>query len=235
MALLVFLAAGLQTVSGFGFALLAMPILTLVLGLRIAAPLIAMTGVTLYAVNLIRYRQAVNWPEVARLTVASAVGVPVGIRVFDNANEALIRALLGGLLIAYALYRQTRPATRHRVGAGWVFGAGFLAGCLGGAYNTPGPPVIVYGALRQWPKQSFKGVLQATFLVNGALVVASHFAARHLTATVLNLYLWAGPALLLGVWVGSGLDSRLNRRWFERVVTVVIFLLGVSLMATARR
>ena len=66
----------------------------------------------------------------------------------------------------------------------WAYPAGFIAGCLGGAYNTAGPPVIVYGSLRQWPKEEFRAVLQAFFFVNAVFTVASHTIARHLTTTV---------------------------------------------------
>lgn len=60
IAAVVFLAAFLQTLSGFGFALMVMPLITIAIGLRTAAPLVALTGLTLYAVNLARYWQAVN-------------------------------------------------------------------------------------------------------------------------------------------------------------------------------
>ncbi len=232
VALLIFLAAGMQTISGFGFALLAMPLMTLLLGLRTAAPLIALAGLTLYTVNLFRYRRAINWREVLKLVAASAPGVLVGIWVLDNVEESIIRVLLGGVLILYALYRFYRPTAQRTVPKYWVFPTGFLAGCLGGAYNTPGPPIIVYGTLRQWTKASFKAVLQATFLVNGILVVSSHFLARNVTPLVLNFYVWAAPALLLGVWGGARIDARLNRRWFELVVTLMILLLGGSMVVS---
>ena len=230
IATIVFLAAFVQTLSGFGFALIVMPLITIVIGLRTAAPLVALAGLTLYTINLIRYRQAVNVKEVLRLGAASALGIPVGIWALTNVNESIIKPLLGLILIAYAVYALVRPAVPRLHSHHWVYPAGFVAGCLGGAYNTPGPPVIVYGSLRQWPKDEFRAILQSLFLLNAVLIVTSHYVAHHLTATVLTFYLHATPALLLGILAGSHVDSRLNKDRFRTIVTFMILILGLSLV-----
>ena len=229
VATVVFLAAFVQTLSGFGFALIVMPLITIVMGLRTAAPLVALAGLTLCAINLFRYRQAVNLKEVLRLGVASALGVPIGIWALTNVNESVIRPLLGLILIAYAVYALMRPTAPRLCSHWWVYPAGFVAGCLGGAYNTPGPPVIVYGSLRQWPKDEFRAVLQALFFFNAAMIVVSHYVAHNLTTDVFTFYLYAAPALLLGILAGSRVDSRLNKDRFRTIVTVIILILGLSL------
>ncbi|MBK9091796.1 MAG: sulfite exporter TauE/SafE family protein [Anaerolineae bacterium] len=116
-AVIVLFAALLQTISGFGFALLAMPLATLafsvaapgVMGVRIAAPLVAMTGFTLYAVNLLRYRQALQWHAVTRLALAAACGIPLGIWMVATVNETVVKLILAAVLILYALNSLLRP------------------------------------------------------------------------------------------------------------------------------
>jgi uncharacterized protein len=158
---IVFLAALVQTLSGF--ALLVMPLITIIVGLRTAVPLVALTGLTLYGVNLIRYRQAIHVRRVLRLGAASILGVPVGVWALANVDESIIRPLLGIVLLTYAAYRLIHPSGARVCSRHWAYPAGFIAGCLGGAYNTSGPPVIVYGSLRRWPKEEFRAVLQAFF------------------------------------------------------------------------
>jgi uncharacterized protein len=226
----VFLAAMLQVLSGFGFALIVMPLATLLLDLHTAAPLVALISLTVYTINLIRYRQAINIREVLHLAMASALGVPVGIWVLANVDEILVNRLLGLILIAYGAYSLLRPLASRLPSRRWVYPAGFLAGCLGGAYNTPGPPVIVYGTLRQWPKDEFRAVLQAFFFVNGLLVVTSHLVAHHVTAQVLAFYLYAAPALVLGILLGSRLDAKVDRERFRLLVTAMILIVGLALL-----
>ena len=232
---IVFFAAFVQTLSGFGFALISMPLITIMMSLQTAAPLVALTGLTLCTINLIRYRRAVNIREVLRLAAASALGIPIGLWVLSNVDEGQLRwhaiqALLGLILIAYALYALVRPVTPRLRSQWWVYPAGFAAGCLGGAYNTPGPPVVVYGSLRQWPKDEFRAVLQTFFSFNAALIVSSHAVAHRLTTEVLTFYSYAAPALLLGILAGSRVDSRVNKDRFRTIVTVMILVLGLSLI-----
>jgi uncharacterized membrane protein YfcA len=230
IAAIVFVAAFAQSLTGFGFALIVMPLVTMVLGVRTAAPVVALAALTVYSVNLIRYRRAINVPEVLRLGVASAAGVPVGIWVLSNADETVVMRILGLILIAYAGYSLLQPKARRALSRRWVYPAGFLAGCFGGAYNTPGPPVIVYGSMRQWPRDEFRAVLQALFFFNATLVIASHAVARHLTTQVLVYYLYAVPALAIGILAGSVMDPRVNQNLFRRIVTAMILALGIVLV-----
>lgn len=229
IVVIVFFAAFVQCLSGFGFAVLIMPIITLVLGLQTAAPMVALTALTVYTINLARYRRAINVGEVLRLGAASVIGVPVGIWVLSNANEDLIKRILGLLLLAYAIYALARPTTSWVLSRRWVYPTGFFAGCLGAAYNAPGPPAIVYGSLRQWPRDEFRAALQALFFINAVLVVTSHLVTKHVTTQVLTFYLYALPALVVGILVGVRVDTKVNRNHFRTLVAVMILVLGLLL------
>jgi hypothetical protein len=230
LLIIVFLAAFLQTTSGFGFALMAMPLVSLVIGVKAAAPLVAVVGFTLYAVNLLRYRRSFDWRVAAPLSLAAALGIPLGVWMLSSLDEDLVKAALGVVLIGYALYALWRPQAAPLRSDLWAYPAGFLAGCLGGAFNTPGPPVIVYGNLKQWPRNLFRSTLQALFLVSSSLVIVSHAVAGNLTRSLLSTYLLLAPALLLGVFAGSRADRRLNGERFRTLVVGLILATGVLLL-----
>ena len=230
VVIVVFCASFVQTLTGFGFALMVMPLITLVLGLRTAAPLVALAGLTLYTINLLRHRESFNLKEVLPMGAAAALGVPVGVWVLANADENLIKQLLGLILVAYASYALARPKAPRLRSRRWAYPAGFAAGCLGGAYNTTGPPAIVYGSLRRWPTDEFRAAMQALFLLTGLLVVASHVVARHVTADVLTLCLYAAPALGLGILAGSRADRWVDGNRFRTLVNGMVLALGAALL-----
>jgi len=227
---IIFLAALLQTTSGFGFALMAMPLVALVIGVKAAAPLVALVGFTLYAVNLIRYRRGFDQRVVLPLAVAAALGVPFGVWALGNLDEHVVKTVLGVTLIAYGLYSLWRPHTAPLRSELWAYPAGFLAGVLGGVFNTPGPPVIIYGNLRQWPRDLFRSTLQALFLFSSSLVILSHIATGNLTTATIPTYLLLVPALLLGVWAGARIDRRLSSERFRLLVIVLILATGVLML-----
>jgi uncharacterized protein len=228
LALATLLATVVQTLVGFAFALIMMPIVTLLLGVHSAAPLVALTGLTLYAWNTLRYRTALNPREVWPLAAAAVAGVPVGTWGVAHASEPFVKGLLGAILIGYSLYGLTRHAPLS-CSPRWAYPAGFLAGCLGGAYNTPGPPLAVYGALRRWDKEEYRAGLQTLFLCSGTVTVVSHAFAHHLTAPILCLYASTPPALIAGLAIGGWLDRYVNKERFRALVMAMILLLGVSL------
>lgn len=226
----VFCAALIQSLSGFGFALMIMPVATWVVGLQVSAPVVALVAVSTYGINVYRFRGSIDTGEALRLVAASAVGIPLGIWALSHVDESIINLALGLVLILYAVQSLIRPSALRPCGPRWAFPAGFLAGCLGGAYNTPGPPVVLYGSLRQWPKDTYRATLQTLFLANGLLVSVSHGLAGNLTAGVLTLVLYTLPVMVLGIWVGSCLDKRVDATRFRVLVSALILLLGLSLL-----
>jgi uncharacterized membrane protein YfcA len=138
--------------------------------------------------------------------------------------------IMGIMLVTYAIYALVRPTTKWVLSRYWAYPAGFLAGCLTGAYNVPGPPVIVYGSLRQWPRDEFRAMLQALFFIGGTLVVISHLVTQRVTIEVLTFYVFALPALGLGILVGSRVDRYVDRERFRTIVTVMILVLGLALL-----
>ena len=230
VALIVFLAAFQQSLSGFGFALVAMPILVQLVGLQVAAPLIAGTGLLLTFINAFRWRKAIDWGEIRRLGVWMLLGIPLGILSVDYLPEMALKAGLGVLLVAYSLFALLKPEKLPIISRRWAYPMGFIAGLLGGAYNTPGPPLILYGNLRQWSHQRFRAVLQSVFAFSATLVVGGHLMARHFTPQVMTLMLPASAAILLGVLAGALLDRHLKPQHLRTWITVVTLLLGVSLL-----
>jgi uncharacterized membrane protein YfcA len=215
---------------GFGSAMVAMALLGGGLGLALASPLVALTSLTLEIGYLARRAAALNLGAVWRVIGGALVGVPLGMWTLRRVPEHVLLPALGVVIAGYALYGlwgRRPPPLRHPA---WGYGAGLLAGLLGGAYNTSGPPVIVYGDCRRWTPPEFKSNLQAFFLVADGLVVLGHAVAGNVTRTTLTHYALALPAILLGLWLGFRLERRLAPAVFRRLALLVLLALGVRLI-----
>jgi uncharacterized membrane protein YfcA len=228
--LIVFAAIFTQTITGFGLALVSMPLLVLVMPVQVAAPLVALVGGVAELLLLIKHRAAFNIRAVAVLVAAMVLGIPVGVYLLGQVDEGVVTAVLGVIVVAYALYALfgfKLPALAHK---GWAVGFGFVAGILGGAYNTSGPPVIIYGNCRGWEPAEFKGNLQGFFLVASVAVIVAHVIGGNLTAVVWTNFFVAIPAILMGLVVGSVLEKRINPARFRQIVLVALVGLGLSLI-----
>ncbi|MCA9928846.1 MAG: sulfite exporter TauE/SafE family protein [Anaerolineales bacterium] len=230
VTLIVFFAIFTQAASGFGLALVSMPLLVTFLDIRTATPLIAIVGGTAELFLLLRYRHALNFRAVVRLSLAALIGIPLGVYALDVVNAQVITAVLGVIVVLYSLYALLRfrlPTLRNN---GWAYGLGFISGILGGAFNTSGPPVIIYGTCRSWQPAEFKSNLQAFFLFNSIITFVSHAGSGNFTPVVWQYYLWALPGIFLGMFFGVRLDGRLNPDQFRKVVLILLLILGVRLL-----
>jgi uncharacterized membrane protein YfcA len=227
---IVFAASFARSALGFGDALIAMPLLVLVVGLRTAAPLVALVATTIAIVILWRNWQAVDFRVSWRLILASCLGIPIGLLLLTNISEQRMQAVLGVLLITFALYNLLQPRLvirQDRWGLAYVFG--FWAGVLGGAYNTVGPLLVVYGQLRRWSPVQFRVTLQSCFLPTYFVIVVGHGVKGLLTPDVFTLYSLALPIVFLAIYLGGRLNVRMSRERFTRGINIALMLMGAML------
>src|SRR5689334_17544523 len=102
--LVIFVAIFIKAILGFGEALIAMPLLTLSIGLQMAAPLVALVGGIITAVIAVQRWREVDFSATWRLVLASALGIPAGLFLLKIAPAAWMMHGLGVLLIGYAAY-----------------------------------------------------------------------------------------------------------------------------------
>ncbi len=233
IALVLLAGSFAQSLSGFGSALVAMPFLLTIVGPREAAPLMALASGTMQIVLLIRYRRSLRLGAMWRLALTAFIGIPIGVYGLRRMNENVVLGLLGAVLVAYALYALAQPKMPELKHNAWAYGAGFLAGLLGGAYSTNGPPVIVYGSCRKWDREEFKANLQGFFSACNVVILITHAIYGNLTAQVFKGYLASLPGLAVGITAGLLLDRYINPKLFRKIMLVLLVLLGIRLLVKA--
>ncbi|MBC7228728.1 MAG: sulfite exporter TauE/SafE family protein [Thermoflexales bacterium] len=230
IALVTFVAALTQRLTGFGSGLIPMSILPALVGIHTTTPLVALITTTVDLLMLSRYRAGIRPHAVYPLLVGMVFGIPLGILALRQIDERIVLGVLGAVISLYALYALVGFRIPRPNGRPWAWGVGFLAGMLGGAYNTSGPPLIVYGQALEWPPDEFKANLQTLFIFNDVTVIAGHLLAHNMTRVVTRAYLIALPALIVGFLVGGRLDRFLNPERFRVLVLVLLFILGLRLV-----
>ena len=163
IVLTTFGAAFVQGVSGFGFALVAMPLLLGSMTIATVVPLTALLTLTNNIVMSLYYRRACDRPLVIKLLLASALGIPIGFVALERVPAVWMLMGLGLMITAYASYALASPRMPKLKSDAWLYGAGWLSGMLMGSYNLPGPPVVLYASSQQWSPEKFKGNITLFF------------------------------------------------------------------------
>lgn len=227
---ILFLSAFVQGLSGFGVALVSMALLPAIIGIRDSIALVALVAFVVDFGVLLRYWRSLQFGKVLPLILASLAGVPLGIFLLRRADEGLALAILGIILVGYALYALSGLRLPELKGYFWAYSAGFLGGLLGGAYNTPGPPIIVYASCKKWEPAVFKGNLQTFFIQNSIIVLFGHWVGGSFTPDILAMFWRAFPWLLAGLLTGLAMDRWINPELFRKIVLVLLVVMGLRLI-----
>ncbi len=230
---ILFVATVIRSALGFGEALVAVPLLALMMPVATAAPLAVLVSITVAAVIVVRDWRSIHLRTAARLLIATAFGAPLGLLLLAAAPEHVTKAILGGVIVAvsgYFLLLPRRSAlTTDRFA--WLFG--FAAGVLGGAYGMNGPPLAIYGTLRGWTPERFRATLQGYFLPASLAVLAGYSYVGLWTPAVTSYYLIALPWIALAILTGRAVARRLDARRFTLVVHAGLIIVGLILLAQA--
>ena len=234
VAAVLFVAAFVRSALGFGDAVVAMPVLAMALGLRTATPLVAFVGPTISILILASNWRKIEFKSAGRLVAATLLGVPFGVYGLSRLPEAPLKIALAVIILAYGVMGSVKPPGRIVREPGhfpWILG--WVAGVLGGAYNTNGPPIVAYGMLRGWPPESFRATLQGYFLPTGLAIAAGHGLAGLWTPVVFRTYLLALPGIVLGVFLGGLLNKKISHELFGKLVYASLALMGAAMLLRA--
>jgi uncharacterized membrane protein YfcA len=163
LAATTFGSALLYSISGFGFAVLAVPLFLLFLDPERAILLVNIISTVLSIIVLRGLLPAIAPRLLLRLALGSLVGLPLGLIAFRYADPILVRAAAGAMIFGFAILmaasrrRSGQPGkskhwTAFAMSPGLDLGAGTVSGIAGALVGQPGPPVLIYRCLPARPR-----------------------------------------------------------------------------------
>ena len=225
----VFAGAFTQAVAGFGSGMVAMAFVPLVMDVPDAVAVIAVVCLVVNYSIAVQMRRHVTLPNAGPMMAGALAGVPLGLLLLKRFEPSTLKLILGLVLVGYAIQALSRPKDRDvDIGTAWGFPFGFAGGALGGAFNTGGPPAVVYVTLRAWDKDVVKATLAAFFCAISTTQMPVYVAADVLRAEHLPYAAAALPTLGAGLWVGTRVYDRIDPHLFKRLVLVLIAVMGVT-------
>ncbi|MGJ3238757.1 MAG: sulfite exporter TauE/SafE family protein [Anaerolineae bacterium] len=226
---IIFGAMLIQSLAGFGSALIAMPFLIALLGPEVARPLFVLVGQTAGILYLYQYRADWQIPDIKLLIVGTLLGIPFGTWIAYSLSQEMFMLVLGIIIMVYALYNLSGFKLKQ-ISARWAPIFGFCSGILHSAYNVGGPPLVMYNASQTWKARRFKGNTQAVFFITGMFVIIEHVRTGHVTAPVIQHYLIMAPTMILALWLGFRLEKYIQQATFQKLVMALLLMIGISLV-----
>jgi uncharacterized membrane protein YfcA len=227
VALIVLATAFTQSVVGFGFALLSVPIMMQVIGLHRAVILASLIGT---ANNVYQYRDLrhdQDKDQVKRFLWASFLGAPFGLVAFIYADQHVLKVFLGvGVLLGVILLMRGRDLSTAHISLDWMMG--IVSGFLLTSTSTNGPPLVFALQARKSEPHVFRSTLNMIFLISGLYGLLLFSIFGEIGMADLWLAVSVLPSMIAGVTVGKVVRNRVHPDRFRIAVLVLLAIAGVN-------
>lgn len=231
--LLVSFAAGiLRGYTGFGFALAAVPALTLILKPADVVPAVAVIALLGGLQLVFKVRREADWPSTWLLLAGAIVALPLGVAMLRHLPANLMRAFIGFVVLGAVLLLWRGFTLAHAPSRATRLGLGALSGLLNGSTSMGGPPVIIFFLASPAGAAAGRASLLIYFFFLSLATLGAAAVGGLLTLPVALLSLIMLPAMSLGNAVGDRLFQRSSAATYRRVALAV--LAAVALLAVGR-
>lgn len=224
-------AALVASVTGFGYALVAMPFLALLFPPATAVPLVLISWSPIGVVLVAQSRRHQNHRRLARLLAGGLCGAPVGVYGLASLPAGTMRSVIGGISLLAILVLLLRPSRPLAAEGPALVAAGALSGVLGGSSGMSGPPIVLLGLNQRWEHEGFRADLLCYFLVLHVLVAALCGNAGLLDGDTLRMGLRALPGVLTGYAAGTWLRPRVDGRSYRHLALGLVAAGGALALA----
>jgi uncharacterized protein len=235
-AVVVLLAAVVKGAIGFGFPTLGTPLLALFVDVKAAVVVLILPNIVMDAIQASRRGDLVATARrFALLVGCGALGTVVGTRLLAVLSARTATLLLGATVVGFVLLNATRWSPRVPAGtARWLDApVGFAAGVIGGVTNVPGTPLVIYFYALGLAKHDFVRAVAVTFVLYKVVQLGAVTWYGLLTWPLLGLSALLTLVAVGGFRLGLAIQDRLDQATFNRVILVVLGVLGGWLVVRA--
>lgn len=249
-SIILFAASLIQSLTGFGFGLVAVPLLLFVLPSQQAVVVgMILSTFSFLLHGLQSYRQA-RWDLIRKLLLISIPGLVLGVFFSGSLNSVFIKGIVGVVLIIYVigqwlqLHRKRliqvregdlsyeRESVQEKLiqNNSWQFYmAGFLSGILNGLAAIPGPPIVAV-LVKYLNKDTFQATSVHFFILQYMMSLGTRLIIQENILNLSLIVLMLGMALpiILGHWVGQPIRQRINEENFKKLVFTLLLVIGVT-------
>jgi uncharacterized membrane protein YfcA len=230
VAVAAFVASTVAGVTGFGGAVVLLPVLAWAFGARDAVVVLTVAQLVGNGSRVFFNRGDVDGAVLERFAVGAVPFALVGGLLFSQTPTDVLARLLGAFLLAAVLWRHAapRPPRRPPLARFTLLGAvfGFLSAVLGSVGPVMAPFFLAYGLL----KGAYIGTEAACTVVMHTTKLVAYGGGGVLAGAVVLEGLALAPVMVAGSWLGKRLLDRTPETTFLALIDVVLVVSGVLLL-----
>lgn len=226
------IAAFVQSISGFGLALLSVPLMSLFADVRLSVVVVNLIGLVTTSAQAWKEKEHADAPLAIRVTVAAIIGMPLGLVAFLFMSETYLKIGLGivVLFVTFLLMRGFTLRSASRSADWWLGGA---SGALSTSVGTNGPPLVFLFQARQMPQEIFRATISRVFILSNIVTVTIFAIAGKITQDSIIAAVVSLPILVIAISAGFWTRRFVNQQRFRILVLTLLVISGMSTIVSA--
>lgn len=217
-------------ITGFGAALITVPVLSHFLPLTFVLPLAVLLDVGAALVVGVRFRGDTHRRELKWMVPFSLAGALLGVNLLVTLPREAALAGLGALAIAYGAYSLRQGSAFTRVGMAWAPVSGFAGGTMGTLFGIGAPPYAMYLSRRIHDKAAMRATLSTMVLFSTGIRLSVFAFAGLVLFDRLLAFALLFPFALAGLWAGHRVHLRMSRDRVLVAINLLLIATGSSLV-----
>lgn len=230
--LVILMASMLKGMTGFGFALLALPLLTIFFPMQILVPAMTLFNLFTSIYILSKIKLKVELKYIVPMLLASFIGIPIGVNILQYLPERTMELATGISIFCLSmvfLLSGNKEAPEKRRKKPIVF-AGFLSGFMASSMSIGGPPIALAMNRKGYAKERFRKIFALLSVINALIATALYVAKGMFEPFSLKFTLFLFPVMLLGSKLGDGLSQKINQVQFRKIILYLNMALGLFIV-----
>jgi uncharacterized membrane protein YfcA len=208
--------------SGFGSALIFMPLASSIAAPRLVAALLLIIDFIAAAPLIPNAWKQADRKATAIMVFGALIGVPIGTYFLSRLEPVTTRWIISGFVLALLLLLLSRWRYRGKDHPAISVGIGGLSGFCSGLAQTGGPPIVGYWLGRPIASTIARANILLFFSASDFFSVVSYSLTGLITADSIKFSLVVGPVYAIGVWFGASLFGRASETVFRAICYVLI-------------
>ena len=228
---ILFIAFTVQSLTGFGGPLIAMPLSISAVGVELAKPVITLCAWASAAVIAWRNRKDIVWRELFKMSGTMLVFMAAGLWLFRNVQMKFLQAAYGVVVLCIGLKKLLRPSERPMPRWAVILSI-CLAGVMQGLFVSGGSFLVIYAVGAIPEKQQFRATLSGVWAFVNVFLLLSYLADGSFNADVGAASALALIPLTAAIVCGSLLAGKLNQKAFLKAAYSLLVVSGAVLLLT---
>jgi uncharacterized membrane protein YfcA len=227
LAMALMCAGFVQGMTGFGFGLVSMSLMPLVINIKQAAAISTVFSFLATITTFARHYRDYDWRLGLVFLVSVCVGVPFGVYFLDRASEGILLKILGGLMVVFCAREFWVKREGQLIPTALTIPLGAFSGALSGAFNLGGIPTAAYAYAHPWSRGQVMAYLQVVITISCVLRVALYSRFGYFKVITFGQALLLLIPLYAAIWLGHLALRRIPPQQMRQGVFAFIGLAGL--------